>query len=308
MEVAAVAVQAPPDLLMVSGCWNWFEFIWGSRKMLDGKKSIVDLVAKGFVPSTSALLFSCALIVLVAPQSVWSAGGNKIACVDAGPQAPRDVTQRMGSNAMSFAMAPPAEKMKLCDIHFHRFAEHKASGYLELAGKGDNRGYVCNGHAPKSSGGRATGGKGCGGIENGDTIEVHWVFTTCDVKPGPTLGSCFSPTCQDPQLRVEARVFYLTNDKSAGNFAKFADYSSRGVSLPAAKNAVEYLGSTTGSVYNDGTCSPFKVTWNVSSVCSPLQIGSMNNWCGKDKNAFKEYKAHGVRQLVKGGELLSPIK
>ena len=268
---------------------------------------LTNVFSTVLVPSATVLLFSCALIVLLTSQAAW-AGGGKVACAKAGPQAPRDITKHMGSNAMSFAKAPPADKMNLCDIHFHRFAEHRASGFMKLAGEGKHRGYICNGKTPKPSQGHATGGQGCEGIQNGDTVEVHWVFTTCDVKPGPTLGSCFSATCKDPQLRVETRVFYLTDDTSAGDFGKFADYSSGGVSLPAAKGAHEFLGSTTGDGYNDGTCSPFKVTWNVSSVCTPLQLGSINNWCGKDKNAFKEDHAHGVRKLVTSAELLSPIK
>lgn len=259
----------------------------------------------------TTLVISGGLSLFATPQAVWAGNASKIACVKAGPQAPRDITSLAGSNSIAIAKAPPAGKMNLCDIHFHKFAEHRASGYTQLAGKGDHKGYVCNGHAPKS-GGHTMGGHGpstgCGGIETGDTVEVHWVFTTCDVKPGPTLGSCFSDTCKAPKLRVEARVFYLSDKKSAGNFSSFSDYSSGRVSVPAAKGAVEYAGSTTGSGYNDGTCSPFKVTWNVSSACTPLQIASINNWCGKDKNAFKEDHAHGVRLLVKDTKLLSHIK
>lgn len=199
--------------------------------------------------------------------------------------------------------------MKLCDIHFHRNAEHRASGYKQLAGKGEHKGYVCNGAKPAADHGHGGGhGAGCTGIAPGDTIEVHWVFTTCDVKPGPTLNSCFSSTCKHPKLRVEARVFNLTDNGSGANFASFSDYSSGKISLPAATNPVQYLGSTTGSGYNDGTCSPFNVTWNVASACQPLQIGSINGWCGKKKNAFAEDHAHGVRLLVKDAALLSPIK
>ena len=265
----------------------------------------------GFASLAVSLIVTCTLALLVTPNAAVAGSANKVACVKAGPQAPRDITKLAGSNAITFAKAPPAGKMKLCDIHFHKFAEHRASGYTQLAGKGDHKGYVCNGHAPKA-GAQAMGGHGpatgCGGIGNGDTVEVHWVFTTCDVKPGPTLGSCFSDTCKNPQLRVEARVFYLSDKKSAGNFSTISDYSSGRVSVPKPVGAVEYSGSTTGSGYNDGTCSPFKVTWNVSSACTPLQIASINNWCGKDKNAFKEDHAHGVRLLVKDTKLLSPIK
>ncbi len=275
------------------------------------RKSTACALKGSIVTLSSVVVFGCGLSLVVSPQAAWAGNANKISCVKAGPQAPRDITSLTGSNAIAFAKAPPAGKMNLCDIHFHKFAEHRASGYTQLTGKGDHKGYVCNGHAPKA-GAHKTGGHGpstgCGGIENGDTVEVHWVFTTCDVKPGPTLGSCFSDTCKNPQLRVEARVFYLSDKKPAGNFGSFSDYSSGRVSVPAAKGAVEYSGSTTGSGYNDGTCSPFKVTWNVSSSCTPLQTASINNWCGKDKNAFKEDHAHGVRLLVKDAKLLSPIK
>lgn len=237
---------------------------------------------------------------------MFAGSGNKIACDKAGPQAPRDITSLEGTNATTFAKAPSHEKMNLCDIHFHKFAEHRASGYTELAGSGDHKGYICNGSTPSSKAGHGEG-VGCEGISAGDTVEVHWVFTTCDVKPGPTLGSCFSDTCKDPQLRVEARVFRLTDDGKGDDFGKFSDLSSR-VTVPAVAKPVEYLGSTTGSSYNDGSCSPFKVTWNVSNVCTPLELASINQWCGKTKNPFKEDHAHGVRKLVTAKELLSPIK
>ena len=269
--------------------------------------SVIHPAAKALVPPAAALLISCALTLSMAPRTALAGGGNKIACAKAGPQAPRDVTRSAGGNAVTFAKAPPAGKMHLCDIHFHKFAEHRASGYKKLAGTGDHKGYFCNGHAPKAHESHGSS-HGCHGIEAGDTIEVHWVFTTCDVKPGPTLGSCFTDTCKHPQLRVEARVFHLTGDKSGGDFGKFSDYSSGRVSLPAAQGAVEYLGSTTGDAYNDGSCSPFKVTWNVGSACTPLRMASIDHWCGKDKNAFKEDHAHGVRRLVTDAKLLSSIK
>ena len=131
----------------------------------------------------------------------------------------------------------------------------------------------------------------------------HWVFTTCDVKPGPGLAGCAS--CANAQLRVEARVFYLANDASAG---PFADKNGK-IALPAARDAVEYLGSTTGSdkYAKPGNCSPLPVTWNVSQACSPLSITSVGDWCAKE-NVYKEDHAHGVRPLVQDAKLLSPVK
>jgi hypothetical protein len=249
-----------------------------------------------------------ALLAAISVTPASAGSGNKIPCDLAGPQAPRDITNAAGTNPVSFAVAPPAAEMHLCDIHFHRYAEHRASGYTQIAGEGDHKGYVCEGATPKAAHGESHGeGQGCAGIAPGDTIEVHWVLTTCDVKPGPTLGTCFSDTCKNPQLRVEARVFNLTDDGSGADFASFRASSSGTVTLPEAHNPVQYLGSTTGPSYNDGSCSPFQVTWNVASACAPLEIASINNWCGTDKNPFEEDHAHGVRRLVTDEALLSPI-
>lgn len=255
------------------------------------------------------LLAGSATLAAFLTAPAMAGGGNKMACDNAGPQAPRDITSTEGTNAVSFAVAPPAADMTLCDIHFHKFAEHRASGYTEIAGDGDHKGYVCNESTPAAGHGEGHGsGEGCAGIAAGDTIEVHWVFTTCDVEPGPTLGSCFTDTCRDPQLRVEARVFNLTDDGSGADFASFKASSPGKPTLPEASDPVQYLGSTTGPSYNDGSCSPFKVTWNVSSACAPLEISSINGWCGKEKNPFTEDHAHGVRLLVEDAALLSPIE
>ena len=59
-------------------------------------------------------------------------------------------------------------------------------------------------------------------VSNGDTIEVHWVHTSCDVTPGEGLGSCLSDKCANPELRVEAQVFLVVNDSNALDFADFA--------------------------------------------------------------------------------------
>ena len=53
---------------------------------------------------------------------------------------------------------------------------------------------------------------------NPGTIEVHYVFSSGQVTPGPTLGACLSETNINPQLRVEAQVFVLVNDEEALDF------------------------------------------------------------------------------------------
>lgn len=228
-----------------------------------------------------------------------------IPCIDAGPQAPRDVDRTLGSNPVTFAKAPPFQQTQLCDIHFHRLAEHKAAGFPTAPGEGE--GYFCEGREPaaESAGEHHPGNGHCKGIQLGDSVEVHWVFTTCAVEPAPTLGSCFSPLCKNPQLRVEAKVFFLTDGYDGElDFATFA--SADDVALPAGEGAVEYLGSTTGPKFNNETsCSPFQVTWNVRPTCSPLRKETLDAWC-KD-NVFCEDHAHGVRELVTPLELRSGI-
>ena len=54
--------------------------------------------------------------------------------------------------------------MSLCNIQFHRNAEHKAGEFADYAGNGNGEGY----------------------------------------QPGPTLGACLSDATMNPHLRVEA--------------------------------------------------------------------------------------------------------
>jgi hypothetical protein len=247
------------------------------------------------------------LLALMGLQVAWAQDPASCTKAGIGPQSPRDLVNVVaGTNPVTFPKAPPPGKMHLCNVHFHQFAEHRGIGFSNIAGKGDNKGYYCNTSKPKAgSHGTACRPKGGGhgaALAVGDTIEVHWVFTSCDVQPGPGLGGCVS--CANAQLRVEARVFSLTDDPKAATFAG----KDGAIPLPAAGKAVEYLGSTTGTKYaKSSDCSPYPVTWHVSQACSPLSIKSVADWCAKG-NAFKEDHAHGVRPLVKDAKLLSPAK
>lgn len=222
-------------------------------------------------------------------------------CTTAGPQSPRDITQKSGSNQVQWAKALPYKKMNLCNIHFHKNAEHKGLDFSKLEGKGDNEGYTCK--QAKGAAGSKSKTRSCKDLEAGDTIEVHWVYTSCDVKPGEGLGSCASESCVNPSLRVEGRVFYLA-DKGIdfGNLSK--DFNK--LSLPEKGNMVEYLGSTTGPKYTASKCSPYQVTWRVDNACQALDITSLDQFC--KNNPFNEDHAHGVRKLVKNPKLLSIAK
>lgn len=237
-------------------------------------------------------------------------------CVGFGPQAPRDIAGKEGTNKTAFTLAPPAERLNLCNLHTHTNAEHKGPGFSIFAGSGEFGGHKCNESDSLTSSELQdpTDGKGAyKGVKPGDTIEVHWVYTNCDVKPGETLGACLSDACTNPQLRVEAQVFLLVNDPNALNFEDFG-YDGNVVgglhqpkALPSGTGSpVTYFGSTTGSSYTEQKCSPLTGTWSVRPQCAKLDISSLHRWAEKG-NIFKETKSHGVRQIVRSKQLLAPI-
>lgn len=261
-------------------------------------------------------------------ESLAAAGHDKThvavseeACVGFGPQTPRDIDSVAGENQQVFGMPPPATEMNLCNIHFHENAEHKSADFSIYAGDGSHgydSGYQCGMSKELSKAELApTKEKICGGkhgdLEPGDTIEVHWVYSSAKVKPGPTLGSCLDDSTLNPALRVETQVFTLVNDPNALDFNDL-DYDGNMVNgyhqpkaLPGnTGKPVEFLGSTTGPKYSDSQCSPLQVGWSVRPHCAKLDINSVGEWC-KD-NAFNEDHAHGVRKLVANPKLLSEIK
>jgi hypothetical protein len=233
---------------------------------------------------------------------------------DIGPQAPRDLAViATGANTTKTTKAPPAGEMSLCNIHFHKYAEHKASGYQTAFGAGPNAGFVCERRtAPKLAAiteGKAEAAEAaCDTVAENDTIEVHWVFTSCPAPATPYLAGLANCTrCPSPSLRVEAKVFHVEND--GDDFAKFdlAAGKAQPNALPDASGAVEYQGSTTGNSFNNDTnCSPASVTWNVRPECSPLKVSSLKRWCAN--NAYNEHEVHGVRPLVTKPELLAVIQ
>lgn len=236
------------------------------------------------------------------------------ACVGFGPQTPRDIDSKKGNNDRIFSLAPSYKEMNLCNIHFHNNAEHKAKDFPILAGEGDSTGYQCKMSKKLSESElKPTAGEVCKGLKPGDTIEVHWVHTSCDIKPGKGLGSCLSPACANPDLRVETQVFTLVNDSSAPSFHDYAyagNKNKKGYhqakALPKRTGKpVQFLGSTTGPKYSEQSCSPLQVSWSVRPKCAKLDINTLGKWC--ESNVFEEDHAHGVRKLVVNPDLLSEI-
>ncbi|WP_172331171.1 delta-class carbonic anhydrase [Mangrovicoccus sp. HB161399] len=289
---------------------------------------------------------AAAALLAAAPLA---AGGAEL-CQGFGPQSPRDISQKAGANQRVFNLAPQPWAMNLCNIHTHTYAEHKGPGFslpapppemadaaqgaVEMAASSHGSdghgaapaaaaahaepkaGWMCNEAAMLSTAERSDPWAGVGPFGNvapGDTVEVHWVFTSCDVAPGKSLGACVSDACVNPQLRVEAQVFMLVNDPEATSFSAFAYAGTQrgGFHQPNALPAgtgepVVYHGSTTGPSYTGAACSPYQVTWSVRPACMKLNLLSLHAWAAGG-NAFEEDHSHGVRELVTSEELLAPI-
>jgi hypothetical protein len=234
-----------------------------------------------------------------------------------GPQSPRDIDSSTGNNKIAFNAAPAYTEMNLCNIHFHKNAEHKGGEFTKYAGNGDGHGY--------QSGYQYTGSlsaeelkpidkEACPSEHSrlfpGDTIEVHYVYSTAQIEPGPTLNSCLSESINNPQLRVETQVYILVNDSNALDFGKLTMHGKKN-GLHQALNIlnntgtpVKYAGSTTGPGYNEKG-SPFQVSWSVRPKVAKVNIETVDKWC--KGNVFKENHAHGVRTLVTNPDLLSTI-
>lgn len=232
-----------------------------------------------------------------------------------GPQSPRDIDSREGRNPILFSAAPAYQDMHLCNIHFHKNAEHKGGEFTEYAGNGDGHGYQSGyKYTGKLSAAELKPASACpsehGALSSGDTIEVHYVHSTAQVQPGPTLGACLSDAIKNPQLRVETQVYVLVNDSDALDFRELTKHGVKN-GRPQALNIpdhtgtpIQYAGSTTGPGYNEKG-SPFQVTWSVRPKVAKVNIATVDSWC--KENVFNEDHAHGVRNLVVNPDLLSEI-
>ena len=235
-----------------------------------------------------------------------------------GPQSPRDIGSMVGTNTRTFNPAPSHTEMNLCNIHFHKNAEHKGGDFTTYAGNGDGKGF----QSGYKYSGKLTAAESAplaaevcpsdhGGLQSGDTIEVHYVHSSAKINPGPTLGACLSKSIMNPQLRVETQVYVLVNDGSALDFNKVTAHGMRSglhqaLNIPTNTGVpVQYAGSTTGPGYNEKG-SPLQVSWSVRPKVAKVNIASVGNWC--KSNTFNEDHAHGVRNLVKNPSLLSQIK
>ncbi len=234
-----------------------------------------------------------------------------------GPQSPRDIDSAAGNNPRQFEAAPAYTQMNLCNIHFHEGAEHRGGEFTDYAGNGDGKGYGTGfeysgtlSEAELAAIDKPIGAGKHAGLQPGDTIEVHYVHSSAQVTPGPTLGACLSDAIKNPQLRVETQVYVLVNDENAHDFVALTEVGevdgfAQALNIPTdTGEPVQYAGSTTGPSYNEAG-SPFQVSWSVRPKVAKVNIHSVGKWF--EGNIFNEDHAHGVRNLVTNPDLLSNI-
>jgi hypothetical protein len=241
--------------------------------------------------------------------------------IDIGAQSPRNIDFKSGLNIKATTTAPPATAMNLCDIHFHKSAEHKGGEFTVYAGNGNGEGY---GGGYKYSGTLSEAeltafeiADELNPLYSGDTIEVHYVYSSdAGATLGNGLGTCIADDGDNilPLLRVETQVYVLVNDEHALDFVALNAITGDGKegSFHQAPNipnytgiAVQYEGSTTGPDYNE-EASPYQVTWSVRPNIAKVNIETVENWL--HDNDFDEHHAHAVRNLVINAYLLSEIK
>lgn len=234
-----------------------------------------------------------------------------------GPQSPRNIESFPGDNPVVFSPAPAPSNMNLCNIHFHKYAEHKGGEFTTHVSDGDGQvyytGYEYSGQL-KEAELAPIDRKVCpsehGSLSPGDTLEAHYVYSTAPIEPGPGLGSCFNDAITNPQLRVEAQVYVLVNDDSARDFGELTEHAQKegyhqALNIPDDTGMpVQYAGSTTGPAYNESG-SPLQVTWNIRPEVAKVDIETVGDWC--EENIFYEDHAHGSRNLVTNPDLLSEI-
>lgn len=244
-----------------------------------------------------------------APENWNYCSSDSSGTISAGPQSPRDIDSKPGNNTTFFKTAYKTNKMNLCNIHFHWNAEHKSESYSTFVNAGnEHSGWAIVEPASIDPVYRAANDISHLleqeaheiGVVPGDTIEVHWVHTSCNVSyenldPANGLGNCLTNVCANPQLRVVAQVFKVVEHD--------ADVDSLEAPMDHEDATVVYTGSTTGSGYNNDHCSPYQVTWDVKKTPATLDAHALAHW----SHEMGEH-AHGVRELVTRKPLLSRIK
>jgi hypothetical protein len=235
-----------------------------------------------------------------------------VACSDAGTQSPADVSEGALASGASIlptnAILRNVSLMTLANVHYHSPAEHRSQGEFSTPNASES-GFACDDASDATGTARVVATNGddvsdaryafsfCQDVAVGDTIELHWVYSTGAARTGVSdgLSGAFA-TQNNPYVVVRAQVFKITNNPSDDVADLLVSWNTTLVS-----DAVRYVGSTTGDKYdNVDRCSPFLVIWHVDRECHRVSARSLDEMCRvmKDNGLSDDLKAHAARQLV----------
>jgi len=245
-----------------------------------------------------------------------------LACADAQPQSPRDVSTGYSGTLKAKAAAYDGTVSALTHVntHYHLGAEHKSSGQYDklhtttgrklLSGETEY-GFYCDDAVGTLSTAQKTeyNWQYCKETEVGKTYEVHYVYSSGGKKIGDGLGGAFAVQ-NNPTVVVRGQVFHIVNDDDydlpSGNLMDgmvqtFPGTGSSTTSL-SLSDVIVYAGSTTGRSYNnDDSCSPYQINWQVDQNCHLISAKSFDAMCKKMKEEYDmsaDTHPHQSRDLV----------
>jgi hypothetical protein len=248
-----------------------------------------------------------------------------LACADAQPQSPRDVTSTYNSGtlkAKAAAYAGSVSDLTHVNTHYHLGAEHKSAGEYDklhtttgrklLSGETEY-GFYCDNVAAVQA--LTTAQKTeydwqyCKETEVGKTYELHYVYSSGGKKIGDGLGGAFAVQ-NNPTVVVRGQVFHVVNDDDydlpSGNLmdGMVQTFPATGSSTTtlSLSDVTVYAGSTTGRSYNnDDSCSPYQINWQVDQNCHLISAKSFDAMCKKMKEEYDmsaDTHPHQSRDLV----------
>ncbi|CAE7315223.1 unnamed protein product [Symbiodinium sp. CCMP2456] len=247
--------------------------------------------------------------------SVPAAEGKVLLCEDAEPQSPRDLTPGF-VGGLEPRVRPlngdATPRFIQANLHFHLGAEHKSNitnGYFQSAedvglatplvrpqsSPSIREGFFCGLDDVSSDDRDYYNFVHCDGVSVNYTYEFHWVYSTgapleglrdegAEGQLGITdgLGGAAARTV-NPKLIVRAQVCRIIYNKSLDMDASLvdADYDNflQKWRQPPETRGVRYLGSTTGTDFNNSVCSPLEVNWHVDTECCTLSAQTFDRLC-----------------------------
>lgn len=247
-----------------------------------------------------------------------------LACADAGPQAPRDLSTTNGAlhpgakiPTAAVLNEKQASSMYQTNVHFHLGAEHRSDQYNDghaseeydhaharhLLSESPRPGWMCpNEELSAEQLDDSHEWKYCKGeMRVGNSYEVHYVHSSAGkseeyLEDG--LGSAAGGgKIANPMIVVQAVVFHIV----AGEEILEGELIN-GWENTDHTSVFAYTGSTTGTGNNNKeVCSPYVVTWHVDPHCHKVTAAAFDNMCKEMQELYgmeADLHPHGSRILV----------